>query len=268
MTLNWASVTGATSYVVYKNGVPMPAVAAAAGATQTVTLTGLTPATSYQLTVSATVPAAIAGQVANSPQSAAVTGLTLPSAPVAVNLTSTGVTLNWAAVAGSTGYTVYQTNVTAGTPSVALTPVAGAVTTQAITGLVANNTYNFSVGYTNNLAYTAPASYALTARSLPVAVTTPAAAVVVPPVVAGAAPTPTATAVTATSVTLNWTPVAGATGYVVFKNGVMQPVVAGVGTSQVITGLTTKTSYNFRVGFRNATGVLSTPSAVFTVVTL
>lgn len=266
MTLSWAPVTGATSYVVYKNGVPMPAVSAVAA--QPMTITGLTPATSYQFTVSATVPAAIAGQVANSPQSAAATSVTLPSAPVVVSLTSTGVTLNWAPVAGSTGYTVYQTNVTAATPAVALTPVAGTVTTQAISGLVASNTYNFSVAYTNNLAYTLPASYALTARSLPLAVTTPASAVVVTPVVAGAAPTPTATAVTAAGLTLNWTAVAGATGYVVYKNGVMLPLVAGTGTSQVITGLTTKTSYNFRVAFKNAAGVLSAPSAVFTVVTL
>jgi len=158
--------------------------------------------------------------------------------------------------------------VTAATPVVALTPVAGTVTTQAISGLVASNTYNFSVAYTNNLAYTLPASYALTARSLPLAVTTPASAVVVTPVVAGAAPTPTATAVTAAGLTLNWTAVAGATGYVVYKNGVMLPLVAGTGTSQVITGLTTKTSYNFRVAFKNAAGVLSAPSAVFTVVTL
>jgi hypothetical protein len=266
-TLSWTPVAGATSYVVYKNGVPLPAVSAAAA--QPMTITGLTPATSYQFAVSATVPAAVAGQVANSPQSAAASGVTLPSAPVAVNLTANAVTLNWAPVAGTTGYTVYQTNVTAGTPAVALTPVAGTVTTQVVSGLLANNAYSFSVAYTNNLAYTLQGSYVPTARSLPLSVTTPAAAVVVVPVIAaGAAPTPTATAVTTTGLTLNWTAVAGATGYVVYKNGVMLPAVAGVGTSQVITGLTTKTSYNFRVAYRNAAGVLSAPSAVFTGVTL
>jgi hypothetical protein len=265
MALSWTPVAGASGYVLYKNGVPMPVVA---GGVQAMTVTGLTPATSYQFTVSATVPAAIAGQVANSPQSAAAGGVTLPSAPVSVNLSSTAVTLNWAPVAGSVGYTVYQTNVTAGTPAVALTPVVGTVTTQAVSGLLANNTYSFSVAYTNNLAYTMPASYAPTARSLPLVVTTPAAAVVVPPVAAGAAPTPTATAVTATGLTLNWTPVAGATGYVVYKNGVMLPQVAGVGTSQIISGLTTKTSYNFRVAYKNAAGLVSAPSAVFTAKTL
>ncbi len=272
VSLAWPSVTAAAgyaiSYVVYKNGVPMPAMTAAAGAAQSVTLTGLIPATTYQFTVSATVPAAIAGQVVSSPQSAAASGVTLPSAPVTVNLTSTAATLNWTPVAGATGYTLYQTNVTAGTPAIALPPVAGTVTTQAISGLLANNMYSFSVAYTKDLAYTLPASYALAARSLPLAVTTPAAVVVVPPVLAGASPKPTATAVAATTLTLNWTPVAGATGYVVYKNGVMQPVVAGLGTSYSVTGLTTMTSYNFRVAYRNALGQLTPPSAVLTVKTL
>jgi hypothetical protein len=194
--------------------------------------------------------------------------VTLPTAPVAVNLTSTSATLNWAPVAGSAGYTVYQTNVTAGTAAVALTPVAGTVTTLAVGGLVANNAYSFSVAYTANLAYTTPASYAATARSLATAVTTPAATVVVTPVVAGVAPTPTATAITATGVTLNWAPVAGATGYAVYRNGVLLPAVVGVATSRAITGLTTATSYNFRISYRNAAGVLSAPSAAFTVTTL
>jgi hypothetical protein len=266
MTLTWPSVTGATSYVVYRNGVPLPAVTAVAGATQTMSVTGLSPATNYQFTVSATAPGALAGAVVSSPQSAAAGGVTLPSAPLALNLTSTAVTLNWAPVAGSTGYMVYQNGV-------ALTAVAGSVTTLPITGLLANTGYSFSVAYTNNLVYTALASYTAAASSLPVAVTTPATTVVAPvvtPVIGGAvvAPTPTAASITATGLTLNWTAVAGATGYVVYKNGVMLPVVAGVGTSQVITGLTTKTSYNFRLAYRNAAGVLSAPSAVLTASTL
>jgi chitodextrinase len=246
LTLSWSAVVGATGYVVYQNGVMLPVVS---GVTTSRTIAGLTASTSYNFSVAyknslgvlSSPSALVTVTTSNSPAPTAPT-------PTATGVTATGLTLNWTAVAGATGYVVYQNGV-------ALPVVAGTVTSQTITGLTASTSYNFSVAYKNSAGVLSSPSAVFT-------VVTPSAPV------AGAAPIPTATAVTATSLTLNWTAVAGATSYVVFKNGVVQPLVAGVGTSQLITGLTTKTSYNFRLSYRNTAGVLSATSGILTVITL
>ena len=163
--------------------------------------------------------------------------------PIATGVTTTGLTLSWSAVVGATGYVVYQNGVM-------LPVVSGVATSQTIAGLTANTSYSFSVAYKNTAGVLSSPSAVITVATSNVP-----------------APTPTATGVTATGLTLNWTAVAGATGYVVYQNGVMLPVVSGVATSQIIAGLTANTSYNFSVAYKNAAGVLSLPSALFTVVT-
>lgn len=175
--------------------------------------------------------------------------------PNATGVTSTAVTINWTAVPGATAYVVYINGL--------MQPaVAGTATSQTITGLTAGTSYNFRVAYRNAAGVLSSPSAVLSIVTLGTAPVSP------PPVVAGTAPTPTATGVTATGLTLNWTPVTGATSYVVYQNGLMLPLVAGTGTSRVVTGLTSKTSYNFRVAFRNSAGVLSATSGILTVVTL
>ncbi|TVL93891.1 chitinase [Streptomyces sp. SAJ15] len=57
---------------------------------------------------------------------------------------------------------------------------------------------------------------------------------------------------TATSVDLSWSPVGGATGYHVYRDGTKVRAVSG--TSATVTGLTPKTSYRFEVTATNAAG--------------
>jgi hypothetical protein len=158
--------------------------------------------------------------------------------------------LNWAAVAGATGYTVYQNGV-------ALPAVTGTAVSRAITGLTSGTRYTYTVAATN--------AGGASAQSAPLAVTT---TVVATTVSAGAAPVPTVVrgGVGTGTVTLNWTAVAGATSYVVYKNGVLLPLVAGASTTRTISGLTPGVSYNFRISYRNAVNTLSAPSGALTVV--
>ncbi|MFJ4522284.1 chitinase [Streptomyces sp. NPDC088810] len=60
------------------------------------------------------------------------------------------------------------------------------------------------------------------------------------------------TATTSSSVSLSWSPVSGATGYNVYRNGTK--VTAVTGTSATVTGLSAATSYSFQVTAANAAG--------------
>ncbi|MFF5535858.1 chitinase [Streptomyces cinerochromogenes] len=60
------------------------------------------------------------------------------------------------------------------------------------------------------------------------------------------------TGTTSSSVSLSWSPVSGATGYNVYRNGTK--VTAVTGTSATVTGLSASTSYTFQVTATNAAG--------------
>ncbi|WP_330337518.1 chitinase [Streptomyces sp. NBC_00557] len=72
------------------------------------------------------------------------------------------------------------------------------------------------------------------------------------------------TAVTSSSVTLSWSPVTGATGYTVYRDGTRSQTVTG--TSATVTGLNPSTAYGFQVTASNAAGE-SAKSAVVTATT-
>ncbi|WP_371601087.1 chitinase [Streptomyces sp. NBC_00564] len=80
-----------------------------------------------------------------------------------------------------------------------------------------------------------------------------------------AAPTGlTAGTVTSSSVALSWSPVTGATGYAVYRNGVK--VQTATGTSTTVSGLTASTAYSFQVAAVNDAGE-SPKSATVTATT-
>ncbi|PNV32969.1 chitinase [Streptomyces sp. DH-12] len=70
----------------------------------------------------------------------------------------------------------------------------------------------------------------------------------------------TASGTTATSVTLAWNAVSGATGYTVYRDGAR--VTAVTGTSATVTGLAAATSYSFQVAATNAAGESAKSAAV------
>ncbi|MEU6304202.1 chitinase [Streptomyces chartreusis] len=81
-----------------------------------------------------------------------------------------------------------------------------------------------------------------------------------------AAPTGLKTgAIAATSVALSWSPVAGATGYAVYRNGTKVQTVTG--TSATVGGLTPSTAYSFQVAAVNDAGE-SAKSAAVTATTI
>ncbi|WP_268220661.1 chitinase [Streptomyces sp. EMB24] len=70
----------------------------------------------------------------------------------------------------------------------------------------------------------------------------------------------TVSGTTASSVTLAWNAVSGATGYAVYRDGTR--VTAVTGTSATVTGLAAATSYSFQVAAANATGESAKSAAV------
>ncbi|MGA5413019.1 chitinase [Streptomyces pseudogriseolus] len=70
----------------------------------------------------------------------------------------------------------------------------------------------------------------------------------------------TVSGTTATSATLTWNAVSGATGYTVYRDGTR--VTAVTGTSATVTGLTANTSYSFQVAAANAAGESAKSAAV------
>ncbi|MGX1154923.1 chitinase [Streptomyces albogriseolus] len=70
----------------------------------------------------------------------------------------------------------------------------------------------------------------------------------------------TASGTTASSVTLAWNAVSGATGYTVYRDGTR--VTAVTGTSATVTGLAASTSYSFQVAAANAAGESAKSAAV------
>ncbi|MFF0686232.1 chitinase [Streptomyces albogriseolus] len=70
----------------------------------------------------------------------------------------------------------------------------------------------------------------------------------------------TVSGTTASSVTLAWNAVSGATGYTVYRDGTR--VTAVTGTSATVTGLAASTSYSFQVAATNAAGESAKSAAV------
>ncbi|MCG9967274.1 Ig-like domain-containing protein [Pelotomaculum terephthalicicum JT] len=168
------------------------------------------------------------------------------------------VALTWSAATdntGVTGYRIYR-NGTLATPE----PVSG--TSYSIDGLAADTQYTFRV-----TAGDAAGNWSVTGPSATVITTTPASDRSAPYWPAGSSVT--ATGVTATGLTLNWTAAAdnvGVTSYRITQNGTQIATVDGA-TSYNVTGLSAKTGYTFRVTVGDAVGNWSRSSIYVTVTT-
>ena len=139
--LNWTAVSGATSYKVEYKTSAATTYSSVTVTTNAKALTGLTAGTVYNWRVTA---------INAGGSSAATTGTnftTLVAPPVAPtdltisNITTTGVTLKWAAVSGATSYKVEYKTVSA----TDYTSVIVTTNTKALTGLNDNKAYNWRV---------------------------------------------------------------------------------------------------------------------------
>ncbi|WFE60750.1 glycoside hydrolase family 9 protein [Micromonospora sp. WMMD712] len=185
----------------------------------------------------------------------------VPGTPVASAVTSSGLTLTWAASTdtGGSGLAGYEVTRTSAGADPVVTASTG--TTLAVTGLAPERTYQFTVRALDGAGNRSAASAALT-------VTTPAgpAPDTTPPTAPG---TPTASAVGATGLSLTWGPATDAVGvvsYRVYRGGNVL-VGSTAGTTLAVTGLTASTTYTFTVVAVDAAGNVSPASPGVTVTT-
>jgi len=231
--LNWAVVSGATSYNVQWR--PVGATTWNTGSTGSTSfnISGLNAGTTYEFQVQAIcggIPGLFSASANFTTSSAQTCGT--PAGLLATTVTTNSATLNWATVSGATSYNVRWRQV--GTTTWATGASAG--TSLGITGLSAGTTYEFQVQAvcsSGTGSFSASANFTtLSAQSC------------------GTPSGLNATAVTATSATLNWAAVSGAISY----NVQWRPVGASTwtsgstgGVSLSISGLSASTNYEFQV---------------------
>jgi fibronectin type 3 domain-containing protein len=234
VSLSWNAVSGATSYLVYRNG-------------SLATTTATTSFNDSSLTNSQTYTYYVVASNGTSTSAASATASAKPMAAVAgapTGLTGQAgdhlVTLTWTGVSGVTQYKVYR-------GGVLLTTVTG--TTYADATAV------------NNTAYTYYVTAMGTTESAPSTSVTVTPVAITPAVPTGLVPTSGNA-----QVSLSWTAAANAQSYRVYRGGTL--VGSPSTTNFIDTGLTNGTSYTYTVVSVNGSavsaasaGVSSTPMA-------
>ncbi|MEW6697476.1 MAG: fibronectin type III domain-containing protein [Bacillota bacterium] len=237
--LSWNPVAGAAGYKVYQSS-GGPYVQISAGEIRTsYTAVGLTNGTTYYFVVKA---GNASGDSANSNEATATPAVPLPpKAPTGLTAVagSNQVTLSWNTVAGATGYKVYRAEV----PGGPYTQIASGETqtTYTATGLIVGKTYYFVVKAGNASGDSEDSNEAA------------ATPMIQPP----DPPTGLTAMAGNGSVTLNWNPATGATGYKVYQSsgGPYAQITAGeTRTSFTAVGLTNGTTYYFVVKSSNPGG--------------
>jgi len=251
LTLNWTASTdnvGVTGYDVYRDGITINGSLVTA---TTFNVTGLTPSTAYQFYVQAR---DAAGNSTNSSTlnvtTAAPPDLEAPSAPanlVASNITQSTATLNWNPATdnvGVTGYDVYRDGIKINSTIVT-------TTSYNVTGMLALINYSFYVVAKDAAGNTS-------AHSNTINITTPDTEAPAIPI------NLTASAITETSLTLNWvasTDNIGVTGYDVYQDNIKINTDLITTTTYDVAGLTSNTIYAFYIKANDAAGNSSNSSA-------
>ena len=256
--LTWSAATdnvAVTGYRIMRNG---SQVGTTAGTTYIDV--GLTPSTTYTYTVVAhdaagnTSPVSAPASATTNPISSGDTQT--PSAPSGLSAAATGtstVALDWTASTdniGVTGYRIFRNGSQVGTTT---------NTSYTDSGLSPATVYTYSV-----VAFDAAGNNSAPSGSATATTGTP------PDTQAPTAPTSlSATAVSFSSIALNWSPSTdnvGVSGYIVYRGGVQ--VGTATGTSFTDTGLTPLTAYTYTVRARDAADNLSPHSASASTMTL
>ena len=244
ITMRWTSVSGATSYYVYRS----------LSSTGTYSQIGNTTSTSYQATgLSANTTyyfkVAAYNAAGTGPQSSFILAATTEAAPI----TPTGITvttvshnsimISWASVSNALGYNVYRSSTSTGT----YTKIGTSITTTSYTdsGILAGTTYYYKVDAYNNGGSSSQSS-AVLATTLP----NPALQ----------APTGfNVTTATSSSITISWSPVSGATSYYVYRSSTSTGTYTQIGTPMITSytdsGLSAGTTYYYKVAASNNEGI-------------
>ena len=255
-TLSWSASTdnvGIYRYAVYKNSVFY-----SYSSTTSRNITGLSPATSYTMTVKAQDAAGNISDISTAliVTTPSTTDTEIPTTPTGLNataITNTSFTLSWTASTDNVGVVSYE--VFRGTTSCGTT----ASTSLNIIGLTAATTYSMTVKAKDAAGNVSAASTALSVTTLYNPDTQPPTA-----------PTNQASSsITQTGFTLTWTASTdnvGVVSYEVFRGTTSCGTTAS--TSFNITGLTAATTYSMTVKAKDAAGNVSAASTVLSVTTL
>ena len=255
VNLTWAASTdnvGVTSYKIYRNGSTL---IATLGNVTSYKDTGLASSTVYSYTVAA---CDAAGNCSTPSGAALATTLvppdtTAPNVPVgiaATTVSSSQISLSWLAATDNVGVTSYKVYRGGGT----LIATLANVTSYSDTGLRSSTAYSYTVAACDAAANCSTQSSAASATTL-----TP------PDTIAPSAPVGLlATSVSSSQVSLTWsaaTDNVGVTSYKVYRNGGTLIATLGNVTTYSDTGLTSSTSYSYRVAACDAAANCSSQSS-------
>ena len=231
-TFNWSVVSSAIGYeyvLDFSAGTPLSA--GTAVSTNTFTLTGIAPSTTFYFHVRTQCTATSFSAWTDIPfTTLSAAACAAPTALTATAITNTSATLSWAAATGVTSYE-YVVNTTAASPTGAGTSTPGTIAN--ITGLTAATSYylhvrsNCSGGSFSAWALASFTTTGTTACNAPTGIT--------------------ATNITANSAAIHWAAASGAIGYeYVVNTSTANPISAGTVVTPLsanVTGLSANTTY-------------------------
>jgi fibronectin type 3 domain-containing protein len=243
ITVSWSSVSGATSYSLSRssNGSSFGFITNTSSTSYTDT--GLSSNTTYSYAVCTLYDND--RLVSPSTYVSATTWGTVPSTPSSVTASaqsSSSITVSWGSVSGASDYYIYRATSSGGTYS-QITSTSS--TSYTNTGLSSNTTYYYRVSAVNNYGESSQSSYASATTTTSGAVPSTPSSV-------------TASAQSSTSITVSWGSVSGASYYYVYRatssNGSYSYIGSTYSTSLTDTGLSSNTTYYYRVSAWNSYG--------------
>ena len=254
ISISWSSVSGATGYYIYRSSSASGTYSQVGTSTTTsYSNTGLSASTTYYYKVAAYNSNGTSSQssydyATTSSSGSGGGGVTKPSAPTGVSATaqsSFSILVSWNAVSTATGYRVYRSSSSSGTYSIfagGASPLSA--TSWTDTSCQPNTAYYYKVvavndGGDSNQSSTASAT---TPQALP---NTPYGS-------------PVIKSPTTSSLTIEWNAAARADTYVLERatssSGPWTSVYNGSNTTYTNTGLSSGTTYYYRVKARNSAG--------------
>ena len=236
--LNWASLSGALSYNIQYRQAGSSTWSTTTAALNSVTITGLSPATAYEFQVQAVCTSGTGAFSTINGFSTLALPCSVPSGLMVSGIDTDIATVSWIAVAGAVSYNVQYRTVGTG----AWTTISAATNTITLSSLATATTYEFQVQVvcaSGSSIYSAPSTFSTTAA----------------PIVTTACPTPVAAAIPITNFTgssciFHWLPVIGAVSYNIRHHVVGSGSwtnASTVSTSAMITGLSPWATYEFQV---------------------
>jgi phosphatidylserine/phosphatidylglycerophosphate/cardiolipin synthase-like enzyme len=250
--VHWSAVAGASSYNIRYRVSGTSTWTTVSATVDSITLTGLAYATTYEFQVQAVCSGSIASAFSGSGTFTTLSCL-YPSGISATSITTSSALISWTAVSGATGYTLgYRIS---GTSTWTTVPVSG--TSYTLTGLTPSTIYQYDVQTTciggGTSAYSSVNTFTTTAT---VACGTPVGL--------------SATTITSSTAVISWTAVTGATSYTLqYKTaaGLTWTSVTTTSPTYTLTGLAFATTYQYKVAAVCPSGT-SSYSAVSSFTTL